>query len=70
MLKEPNCFKRLCKHYEGVVLLREADESSETHVCPAFPEGIPTDITYGKNLHEEIHPAQNDEKGILYELRK
>lgn len=67
MLLPAKCWIRRCKHYQGVVLLREADESSEQNVCPAFPEGIPYEIAYGKDLHEEIHPEQDDENPIVYE---
>ena len=64
---EPKCYTRRCKHFQGVVLLTEADESTETLVCAAFPEGIPKDISYGSNPHLEVHPQQDDENGITFE---
>ena len=67
MLITPNCFKRKCKHYDGVILLREGDESSEVNVCRAFPEGIPFDIAYGNDLHAEVHHEQDDELATVYE---
>ena len=70
MLKEPRCSKRKCKHYDGVILPVEGDESSEINVCLAFPDGIPPDIAYGNNLHEEVHPEQDDELGIVFEPLK
>lgn len=66
MLLEPKCYRRRCVHYEGVILKDEADESTETHVCKAFPEGIPFDISYGSNPHIEVHPDQDDSKGLTY----
>lgn len=66
MLLEPNCSKRRCKYYIGVKMMIEADESSETHTCQAFPEGIPGDIAYGSNPHVEVHPEQDDQKGLTY----
>lgn len=66
MLPAPKCFKRRCKYYIGVYMRIEADESTETHTCQAFPEGIPSDIAYGNNPHAEVHPDQDDPKGLTY----
>lgn len=66
MLAEPNCYKRNCKHYQGVKWLG-ADESTETNVCRAFPYGIPAEIAYGPNLHDKPYPGDH---GIRYEKAK
>ena len=65
MLAEPNCRKRNCKHFEGVVT-DDGDESTERVVCKAFPNGIPDEIAYGDNRH--IAPFKGD-GGIQYEVR-
>jgi len=67
MLSEPKCYTRRCKHYIGVYLKVEADESTETHSCYAFPDGIPQDIAYGNNPHTEVHPEQDDKKQLTFE---
>lgn len=46
---EPNCSKRKCKHFLGI--LQEALEPGVPY-CLAYPEGIPDDIAYGDDLHK------------------
>jgi hypothetical protein len=38
--------------------------ATERVVCKAFPEGIPSKIAYGDNLHIEPYPGDG---GIQYE---
>lgn len=66
MLKEPKCFTRNCKHFNGVIQ-PEGTELGETVACAAFPEGIPKEIAYGTNLH--LDPYKGD-SGIQYEQAK
>lgn len=61
--RESNCGIRHCKHYTGLDR-PTGKESTEVHICTAFPTGIPDDIAYGSNLH--ILPVPND-RGIQYE---
>jgi hypothetical protein len=64
MLIEPNCYKRQCKHYQGIKWLGE-EESTEVNYCPAFPQDIPQEIAYGPNEHET--PCCGQENEIVYE---
>jgi len=57
MLAEPNCFTRRCKHFLGIKWFGD-EESTENNFCTAFPEGIPSEIAYGKNDHSTKHPDQ------------
>ena len=61
MLVEPECFKRQCKHFLGVIGSNEFNEGPN---CEAFPKGIPREIAYGENKH--IRPFKGDH-GIQYE---
>jgi len=63
MLAEPKCFERKCKYFIGVKWLGD-EEISEVCICEAFPDGIPDDITYGKNKH--LKKVKGDH-GIQYE---
>jgi len=45
MLAEPNCSKRRCKHYSGII--NDGDETTERPACKIYPDGIPDDIAYG-----------------------
>ena len=63
MIREPNCFKRQCIHFLGVVSDGE-EELNERPVCAAFPDGIPHDIAYGDVQHTEPFPGDH---GILFE---
>ena len=49
MIQEPNCHKRKCKHFLGILTGKE--ESEERPICQAFPDGIPVSIAYGPYLH-------------------
>ena len=53
---EPNCFKRRCIHFKGIV--------DGKYTCEAFPKDIPDDITFGPSLH--IIKRHGDH-GIQYE---
>lgn len=64
MITPPKCFLRKCKHYVGIQWMGSR-ESTERPVCPAFPEGIPDEIAYGDNLHEEPLPEQDN--NIVFE---
>jgi len=62
MIREPKCWNRKCKHFIGVK--SDGLELNERTFCKAFPEGIPKEIAYGKNLH--LKPVDGD-RGIQYE---
>jgi hypothetical protein len=64
MIAEPNCSKRLCKHFIGVKQDNE-DEETERVVCKAFPDGIPSEIAYGDNLH--LVPLHGQKNKIIFE---
>lgn len=64
MLQEPNCYKRHCKHYIGI-LQPDDTELDERNQCDAFLTGIPDDIAYGDNLHLIKDPRQTN--NIVYE---
>lgn len=66
MLAEPRCSLRKCKHFIGVGQ-KDGTESTEVPICMAFPEGIPPEIAYGKNLHLKPFPGDN---GIQYEAEE
>lgn len=61
MIAEPNCSKRKCKHFLGV--LSPSPENAVPY-CAAFPKGIPFEVAYGTNLH---HTAVPGDHGIRYE---
>ncbi|KKM63590.1 hypothetical protein LCGC14_1509970 [marine sediment metagenome] len=67
MLLEPNCFKRKCKHYLGVIQ-PDGTEQTETNNCSAFLKGIPNEIAYGDNKH--LKPLPNQENDIVFEKEK
>lgn len=64
MLATPNCWKRRCKHFLGVIQ-PDGTEMTENVNCRAFPDGIPYEIAYGDNLHLKPHPDQDND--IVYE---
>jgi hypothetical protein len=64
MLATPNCFKRKCKHYLGVIQ-PDGTEVAETNACSAFPAGIPKIISYGKDKHLKVLSGQ--ENTIVFE---
>ena len=64
MLAVPQCYKRKCKHYLGVI---QPDNTEQTEVvyCKAFLKGIPDKIAYGDNLHSK--PLKNQDNDIIFE---
>jgi hypothetical protein len=66
-LVEPRCSKRNCIHYQGVEEFIEGDPLSQNHICDAFPNGIPEEISYGDNLH--LKPLENQENEIVFEIQ-
>jgi len=67
MLPEPNCNKRRCIHYLGVIQ-PDGTEESEVNYCEAFPEGISDEIAYGENKH--LKPLKDQKNEIVYEEDK
>ena len=63
MIEEPNCLKRKCIHYIGII--NDGDETTERPACNAFRNGIPEEIAYGDNKHTSKHPDQNND--IVFE---
>lgn len=59
MLLTPNCFKRECKHYIGVIQ-PDGTELTETNICKAFPKSIPREIAYGPHKHTRPLPEQDN----------
>ena len=69
MIGKPKCATRGCIHFLGVRNPSTEkggsfDESQEFVHCKAFPNGIPSEIAYGNNLHLKPYPGDN---GIQYE---
>lgn len=64
MMAPPNCFKRKCKHFQGV---QGDTDDDQVCVCAAFPKGIPVEIAFGPNKHTKPYPGDN---GIQYEKVK
>ena len=68
MLAEPNCSKRSCKHYLGVIQ-PDGTEMTETNYCKAFRDSIPDDISYGDDKHLKVRDDQDNnivfEKGVM-----
>lgn len=60
MLPTPNCYKRECKHFQGVKKDKPGDEATEFYYCPAFPKwpGIPDSIAMGNDEHFEVVEGQ------------
>jgi len=67
MLAEPNCFKKKCKYFLGVIQ-PDGSELSEVNNCEAFPSGIPNEIAYGKNKHNK--PLEGQHNQIVFEKEK
>lgn len=64
MIIVPKCALRGCIHLMGV--RNDGDETTERPYCRAFPNGIPEEISYGSNLHNE--PVKGD-NGILFKAK-
>ena len=64
MLAEPKCYSRSCKHFLGVSQ-PDGTEMTERVICEAFPNGIPEEIAYGDNKHDEPMPNQSND--IVFE---
>lgn len=64
MLLEPACFKRKCRHFQGV---KQSDgtEDTEVVVCKAFPDKIPDEVAYGNNKHSA--PLKDQKNDIVFE---
>jgi hypothetical protein len=62
----PQCWLRRCKHFQGI---KELDpvvgEASERPYCPAFPNGIPLRIAYGRDRH--LVPAKDQVSTVVFE---
>ena len=66
MIKEPNCYKRKCRHFIGAKYVDEKVSTAAMPICKAFPDdGIPFEIAYGDNKHTKLHPDQTN--NILFE---
>lgn len=64
MLLTPNCYIRNCKYFQGAKRLG-ITEDTEVVYCDAYPQGIPSDIAYGDDLHLEVREDQDN--NIVYE---
>jgi len=63
MINTPECYKRKCKHYQGIK--NDGDELTERPYCKAFPDQIPDGIAYGSDKH--LKPASGQENNIVFE---
>jgi len=62
VLETPHCYIRKCKHFKGIK--DKGSELSQVVYCDAFPDGIPSEISYGKVLHFDAYAGDN---GIQFE---
>jgi hypothetical protein len=53
-----HCYKNKCRWFMGVIQ-PDGTEMTERLMCPAFPEGIPNEITTGDNQHTEVYEGQS-----------
>jgi hypothetical protein len=60
-----NCYKRRCKHYKGFIELIE--DELVVNYCNAFLKGIPDEISYGSNEHNE--PFKDQGNDIVFEKK-
>lgn len=68
MLREPECFRRGCKHFLGVGNDDpDGNEIGEYVKCEAFPDGIPDEIAYGDDPHLSPVPGQGND--IVFEAK-
>lgn len=56
MIAEPNCSLRGCIHFLG---LKKEAEGIYTPLCRAYPQGIPSNIAYGSELHLRALPGDH-----------
>ena len=63
MITAPNCYKRKCRHYIGII--NDGDETTERPACKAYRNGIPQEIVNGDDLHLEVRADQNN--NIVFE---
>lgn len=64
-----NCWKRKCKHFKWHAADCDPTTCGGIHgtvpaYCTAFPNGIPAEIAYGENPHEDFCPGDH---GLCYE---
>ncbi len=58
MIDRPRCHERDCINLRGVT--KDVPEIRQRPICLAFPEGIPSDIAYGDDLHLNRDPRQDN----------
>jgi hypothetical protein len=58
MIRPCKCYDRDCRWYHGIRQPTGEEAGGEFHYCIAFPYGIPLDIAYGDDLHEEVKEDQ------------
>ena len=64
MIDQPQCHMRKCTHFLGVKSDPPGPETNERPYCLAFPDGIPTDIAYGDDLH--LKPKKDQGNTIAF----
>ena len=64
MVRPPACYERDCRHLIGVRWVGRT-EATERNVCVAFPDGIPTEIQRGEDLH--LKPRAGQAVMVAYE---
>jgi hypothetical protein len=63
MIKTPNCYIRKCKHYLGIK--SDGSEETERVHCKAFPDEIPSEISFGNNKH--LKKMKDQKNNIVFE---
>lgn len=56
MILPPKCWERKCLHYMGIIQPNN-DESIELPYCKVYPDGIPSNITYGNKQCDKLLKA-------------
>lgn len=67
MILEPNCRVRKCRYFEGLIQ-PDGTELFEVVVCAAFPNGIPSDIAFGRNKHTK--PIFGQSNKIVFDKKE